>query len=84
MILFHAAGSGIAEKEELNMLREVMMNKAIDALRKSMEENPHSFQNEILSLQKRDKAKRELEAKTRNGRMHKEGEFELTCGKCRG
>ncbi|KAK3094493.1 hypothetical protein FSP39_002464 [Pinctada imbricata] len=83
VILFHAAGSGIAEKEELNMLREVMMNKAIDALRKDMEESSHSFQNEILSLQRRDKAKRELEAKTRNGRMHKEGEFELTCGKCR-
>ena len=75
-------GTGTAEKEELNMLREVMMNKAIHSLRECMEETPQQLQQEILARQRREKAKRDQEAMARNGRVHREGEFEMKCGKC--
>ncbi|XP_048249285.1 antiviral innate immune response receptor RIG-I-like [Haliotis rufescens] len=73
---------GAAEKEGLNLIREMMMNEALVRLQASVEENPRRFREEILSLQKEAKAERDHESRNRKGRFLSDDEFEMRCQKC--
>lgn len=71
-----------AEKEELNMMREDRMNKAISHLQREIETNRTSFLEEILVIQRAANIQRELENANKGGRIVCDYEFEMRCGKC--
>ena len=72
----------MAEKEELNMIREILMRKAIIQLQNQIIDSPKKFKEEVLRLQDEAKLDRELKALQRKGRRIRTGEFELRCFKC--
>ncbi|KAJ8317224.1 hypothetical protein KUTeg_005128 [Tegillarca granosa] len=75
-------GRGTAEKEELNIIRENLMNKAIVELQDDFEKDQQKFKEGLEKLQKQAKTERDLEAETRGRREMLEGEFELRCCRC--
>ncbi|XP_064604093.1 ATP-dependent RNA helicase DHX58-like [Liolophura sinensis] len=75
-------GRGIAEKEQLNMMREVMMNKAIRELQTDIAINPGLFLQCIEALQKGSKMERDLAGKEFGGASFVEGDFVLRCLTC--
>ena len=81
-VLVAERGKGMAEKEELNMIREILMRKAIIQLQNQIIEKPKSFRDELHNLQDEAKLDRELKAKPRQGRRIRQGEFELRCLRC--
>ena len=72
----------MAEKEELNMIREILMRKAIIQLQHQIIDSPRSFREELYRLQDEAKLDRELKSKKRKGKRIRHGEFELRCLKC--
>ncbi|XP_067657358.1 antiviral innate immune response receptor RIG-I-like [Haliotis asinina] len=81
-VVFTSNQQGAAEKEELNLIREMMMNEALVRLQASIAEDPRRFRSEILKLQKEAKSAREHEAINRKGRYLSDDEFEIRCQKC--
>ncbi|XP_046569825.1 antiviral innate immune response receptor RIG-I-like [Haliotis rubra] len=81
-VLFTSNQQGAAEKEELNLIREMMMNEALVRLQATIAENPRRFRSEILQLQKEAKSARDHEAINRKGRYLSDDEFEIRCQKC--
>ncbi|KAL3863078.1 hypothetical protein ACJMK2_004855 [Sinanodonta woodiana] len=75
-------GKGTAEKEELNMIREIMMRKAIIQLQQDIASNPGKVKEELKQHQDDEQLTRRLEAKNRKGRLMRMGDFELRCFKC--
>ena len=75
-------GRGMAEKEELNMIREILMRKAIVSLQKHIFSSPGGFIDELLKLQEDAKLDRDLQAVGRKGKRIRRGEFELRCQRC--
>ena len=75
-------GKGMAEKEELNMIREILMRKAIIKLQDHILQSPKVFREERLKLQEDAKLDRDLQAIKRKGKRIRRGEFELRCLRC--
>ncbi|KAK3611677.1 hypothetical protein CHS0354_012047 [Potamilus streckersoni] len=75
-------GKGIAEKEELNMIREIMMHKAIIELQGDIARDPQKVRKELKTYQEEEQLDRKLEARKRKGRLMRTGEFELRCIRC--
>ena len=75
-------GKGMAEKEELNMIREVLMRKAIIELQNYIRKSPKPFRDELHKLQDEAKLDRDLQAIKRKGKRIRRGEFELRCLRC--
>lgn len=70
-------GDKTAEREELNIIREAMMNSAIDLLREKFRREPRECLNIILDLQKNAKTERDLAAKNKEGFLVRQGEYVL-------
>lgn len=75
-------GDKTAEREELNIIREAMMNRAIELLREKFRREPRECLNIILGLQKNAKTERDLAAKNKEGFLVRQGEYVLRCQKC--
>lgn len=75
-------GDKTAEREELNIIREAMMNRAIEMLREKFRRDPRECLNIILGLQKNAKTERDLAAKNKEGFLVRQGEYVLRCQKC--
>lgn len=64
-------------REELNIIREAMMNRAIELLREKFRREPRECLNIILGLQKNAKTERDLAAKNKEGFLVRQGEYVL-------
>ncbi|KAK3611678.1 hypothetical protein CHS0354_012048 [Potamilus streckersoni] len=73
---------GTDEKVECNMIRELMMQKALAQLLKEIAINPEKIKQELKDHQDNEKLNRKLEAHRRKGRHIKTGEFDLRCIAC--
>ncbi|XP_060069486.1 antiviral innate immune response receptor RIG-I-like [Ylistrum balloti] len=80
-VLLTNEGGRAAQKEEINLMREAMMQNAIEILQGRLQHSQESFQRRILKIQMEEKLAREMEA-TKGKREVQEGQFELRCGKC--
>lgn len=74
--------TGMAEKEELNMIREVMMRKAIIQLQRYIANDPERFRQEIHKFQDEANLDRELKSLGSRRKIIRTGQFELRCIKC--
>ncbi|KAL5021809.1 hypothetical protein ScPMuIL_000964 [Solemya velum] len=81
-IVLTEQNKGTAEKQQRNMIREVLMNKAILELQDDIETKPQEFCRDIKKLQEDAKMLRALESMRREGKYKRAGEFELRCVKC--
>lgn len=81
-VLVAEQGKGMAEKEELNMIREILMRKAIIRLQRHIIDSPSAFAKEQHKLQEEAKLDRDLKAVARKGKRVRSGEFELRCLRC--
>ncbi|XP_069140707.1 ATP-dependent RNA helicase DHX58-like [Argopecten irradians] len=81
-VLVAAEGGMAAQKEEINLMREAMMNKAIERLQERIQRDKDGFQRRIRKLQMEEKLARDMEASKGTRRSVQEGQFELRCGKC--
>ncbi|XP_033757113.1 probable ATP-dependent RNA helicase DDX58 [Pecten maximus] len=81
-VLLAAEGGRAAQKEEINLMREAMMTKAIEKLQERIHEDQAGFQRRILKIQMEEKLARDMDACKGNRRDIQEGQFELRCGKC--
>lgn len=75
-------GDKTAEREELNIIREAMMNRAIELLREKFRRERRECLYIILGLQKNAKTERDLAAKNKEGFLVRQGEYVLRCQKC--
>ncbi|XP_061175389.1 antiviral innate immune response receptor RIG-I-like [Saccostrea echinata] len=75
-------GDKTAEREELNMIREAMMNRAIDMLRQRFRTDPRGCLKTILDIQKKAKTERDLAARNKEGVVVRQGQYVLRCQKC--
>ncbi|XP_023931940.1 probable ATP-dependent RNA helicase DHX58 isoform X2 [Lingula anatina] len=69
---------GTAEREEINIIREIMMKKALLAVKKM---SPQEFRGKIHKFQKEAKFEREI-LRTTQRQLATEDEYELRCLKC--
>ena len=81
-VLVAERGKGMAEKEELNTIRENLMRKAIIKLQYQIITSPKAFTAELFRLQDEAKLDRDLKALQRKGKRIRTGEFEMRCFKC--
>lgn len=70
-------GDKTAEREELNIIREAMMNRAIELLREKFRRERRECLYIILGLQKNAKTERDLAAKNKEGFLVRQGEYVL-------
>lgn len=70
-------GDKTAEREELNMIREAMMNRAIEMLRERFRRKPRECLDKILNMQKQAKTERDLAAKNKEGVVVRQGQYVL-------
>jgi hypothetical protein len=70
-------GDKTAEREELNMIREAMMNDAIEMLRDRFRRNPRECLERIRNMQKQAKTERDLAAKNKDGFVVRQGQYVL-------
>ncbi|XP_062594925.1 antiviral innate immune response receptor RIG-I-like [Saccostrea cucullata] len=75
-------GDKTAEREELNMIREAMMNRAIEMLRQRFKTDPRGCLKTILDIQRKAKTERDLAAKNKEGIVVRQGQYVLRCQKC--
>nr|WBR62860.1 RIG-I like receptor 1 [Azumapecten farreri] len=81
-VLLASEGGRAAQKEEINLMREAMMQNAIEKLQERIQLNRGGFQQRILKIQMEEKLARDMEATKRKKGAIEEGQFELRCGKC--
>ncbi|XP_041368222.1 antiviral innate immune response receptor RIG-I-like isoform X2 [Gigantopelta aegis] len=77
-----SAQKGSAQKEELNLVREMLMKRAIQKLQQEVGENSERFGQNLVEIQKKSKVDREIEAAMYKGRTLKQEEFVLRCYGC--
>ena len=70
-------GDKIVEREEMNIIREAMMNTAIEMVREKFKREPRECLGIILALQKKAKTERDLAAKNKEGFLVRQGEYVL-------
>ncbi|KAK3611674.1 hypothetical protein CHS0354_012045 [Potamilus streckersoni] len=75
-------GKGTAEKEEMNLVREKLMQQAIIELQLDIQQSPQKFRQYLRELQEKDKLDYALQAKQKEERLIKQGEYELRCIQC--
>ncbi|OWF42873.1 probable ATP-dependent RNA helicase DDX58 [Mizuhopecten yessoensis] len=81
-VLLAAEGGRAAQKEEINLMREAMMQNAIEKLQERIQFNREGFQRRVLKIQMEEKLARDMEATKGHKGAIEEGQFELRCGKC--
>ncbi|WAR21586.1 DDX58-like protein [Mya arenaria] len=83
-VLIAEESTGMAEKEELNMIREVMMRKAIISLQDYIQRFPERFHSELKRFQEEANLDRKLKTlgTRRKLGMSGIGQFELKCLRC--
>ncbi|XP_025096124.1 interferon-induced helicase C domain-containing protein 1-like isoform X2 [Pomacea canaliculata] len=77
-----SCNQGVAEKDEINIIREMMMHDAIRQLQKEMKTRHTDYHQTMSKIQAEEKEKRDIELAMMNGRTLKEGEVVLRCRKC--
>ena len=77
-----SAHKGSAHKEELNLVREMLMKRAIGKLQQEAKTNREMFSEELSDIQKQNKVDREIEAAMFRGRSLKQEDFVLRCYGC--
>ncbi|PVD29709.1 hypothetical protein C0Q70_08965 [Pomacea canaliculata] len=77
-----SCNQGVAEKDEINIIREMMMHEAIRQLQEEMTTRLADYHQTIIKIQAEEKEKRDIELAMMNGRTLKEGEVVLRCRKC--
>nr|KAG5687676.1 hypothetical protein BaRGS_027568 [Batillaria attramentaria] len=75
-------GRGVQEKEEINLIREIMMREAIRDLQHEMDHRHREFLTRLEEIQKDEKSMRDIESAQRSGRQLREGEVILRCRTC--
>ncbi|KAL3863069.1 hypothetical protein ACJMK2_004847 [Sinanodonta woodiana] len=75
-------GKGTAEKEEINVMREKLMQQAIIELQLDIQQSPQKIRQHLRELQEKDKFNCILQAKQKEERLIKQGEYELRCIQC--
>lgn len=68
-------GDKIVEREELNIIREVMMNRVIELLREKFRRERRECLYIIFGLQKNVKIERDFAAKNKEGFLVRQGEY---------
>ncbi|KAK7465962.1 hypothetical protein BaRGS_00037500, partial [Batillaria attramentaria] len=72
----------VQQKDEINLIREMMTRSAIHELQQDMKEKPEQCRQSRVKIQREEKTKRDYDRNHKKGREKKEGEFELRCRKC--
>ncbi|KAL3863071.1 hypothetical protein ACJMK2_004848 [Sinanodonta woodiana] len=72
-------GKGTAQKEEINMMREELMQKAVSELKTDIQQDPQGFTKILRQIQDQEKLDREAKQK---GNILAEGEYDLRCVTC--
>nr|KAG5691893.1 hypothetical protein BaRGS_033256 [Batillaria attramentaria] len=72
----------VQEKEEINLIREIMMREAIRDLQHEMDHRHREFLTRLEEIQKDEKSMRDIESAQRSGRQLREGEVILRCRTC--
>ncbi|KAL3863077.1 hypothetical protein ACJMK2_004854 [Sinanodonta woodiana] len=75
-------GKGTAAKEEVNIRREKLMEKAINELQGDIQRNLPSIRKNIRDLQEEDKLDRDLQAQQKKQKQKKQRDCELRCIQC--
>lgn len=75
-------GGRAAAKEEINKMREKMMDVAIAKLQQKIRTNPHAVQMELLEIQRSEFLKRDMAETKRTDKMDQANLFDLLCSKC--
>ncbi|XP_064604095.1 antiviral innate immune response receptor RIG-I-like isoform X2 [Liolophura sinensis] len=81
-VLLVSEGKGVAEKDELNTMREVLMENAVWDLQEEIEENPRGFVDVTRGIQINCKKERDLKRLMEQNRQFIKGTFQLRCKKC--
>lgn len=73
---------GTQQKEQVNLIREMMMRAAIVQLQEEMQQSPEKIKQQMEAIQKEEKKKRDDEKKWQRGRTKIDGEVQLLCRHC--
>ncbi|XP_056005193.1 antiviral innate immune response receptor RIG-I-like isoform X2 [Ostrea edulis] len=82
-VVLASEDSNTVKKEELNQIREVMMNKAIASLRDELRWSNDAVLRRVREIQREAKIARDIALKNRKAVQANLGEFKITCNPCR-
>ena len=82
-VVLASEDSDTIRKEELNQIREVMMNRAITSVRDELIRDREAVLKRVREIQHEAKVARDIALKNRKAAQAKLGEFKITCNPCR-
>lgn len=82
-VVLASEDSNTIKKEELNQMREIMMNRAIDRVRAELSTDKEAVLRRVREIQQAEKVARDIALKNRKAAQANLGEFKITCNPCR-
>lgn len=82
-VVLASEDSNTIKKEELNQMREIMMNRAIEKVRAELSTDKEAVLRRVREIQQAEKVARDIALKNRKAAQANLGEFKITCNPCR-
>lgn len=82
-VVLASEDSNTIRKEELNQMREIMMNRAIEKVRAELSTDKEAVLRRVREIQQAEKFARDIALKNRKAAQANLGEFKITCNPCR-
>lgn len=82
-VVLASEDSNTIKKEELNQMREIMMNRAIERVRAELSTDKEAVLRRVREIQQAEKVARDIALKNRKAAQANLGEFKITCNPCR-